>query len=46
MWWEVKLIYMELLGVDWLSPAEELEFEMWYKNYYKEEFGIKIKGER
>lgn len=41
MYYEVKLIYMELLGVDWLSPAQEFEFEMWYENYYKEKYGIK-----
>lgn len=39
--WEVKLIYMKLLGVDWLSPAQEFEFESWYNNYYKSEYGIK-----
>lgn len=42
--WEVKLIYMKLIGVDWLSPTQEFEFENWYNNYYKEEYGIKIKG--
>lgn len=41
--WEVKQIYMKLHGVDWLSPAEEFEFERWYENYYKKEFGIRIK---
>lgn len=39
--WEVKQIYMRLLGVDWLSPEQEIEFQMWYENYYKEEYGIK-----
>lgn len=24
--WEVNLIYMELIGVDWLSPAQEFEY--------------------
>ena len=43
--WEVKLIYMKLIGVDWLSPTQEIEFEHWYENYYKEKYGIKIKGE-
>lgn len=43
MYYEVKLIYMKLLGVDWLSPAQEFEFESWYSNYYKEGFGIKTK---
>lgn len=45
MYYEAKLIYMKLLGVDWLSPTQEFEFEHWYTNYYKEEYGIKIKGE-
>lgn len=40
MYFEVKKIYMELLGVDWLSPAQEFEFENWYCNYYKKEYGI------
>lgn len=43
--WKVKQIYMKLIGVDWLSPAQEFEFERWYENYYKENFGIKIKGD-
>lgn len=43
--WEVKQIYMRLLGVNWLSPTQEIEFENWYENYYKEEFGIKVKEE-
>lgn len=41
MYFEVKQIYMRLLGVDWLSPEQEFEFENWYTNYYKKEFGIK-----
>lgn len=41
MYFEVKQIYMKLLGVDWLSPTQEIEFEMWYTNYYKKEYGIK-----
>lgn len=41
--WEVKQIYMKLIGVDWLSPAQEFEFENWYNNYYKSEYGIRIK---
>ena len=41
MYYEVKLIYMELLGVNWLSPTQEFEFENWYTNYYKREYGIK-----
>lgn len=44
MYFKVKQIYMKLIGVNWLSPSQELEFEMWYGNYYKEKFGIKIKG--
>lgn len=43
MYYEVKLIYMKLIGVDWLSPAQEIEFENWYENYYKKEYGIKLK---
>lgn len=41
MYFEVKKIYMRLLGVDWLSPAQEFEFENWYCNYYKKEYDIK-----
>lgn len=41
MWWEVKQIYMKLISVDWLSPTQEFEFENWFTNYYKKEFGIK-----
>lgn len=39
--WKVKQIYMKLIGVNWLSPAQEFEFENWYNNYYKSEYGIK-----
>lgn len=46
MYYEVKLIYMELIGVNWLSPVQEFEFENWYESCYKEKYGIKIKGER
>lgn len=46
MYYEVKLIYMKLLGIDWLSPTQEIEFENWYESCYKEKYGIKIKGER
>lgn len=41
MYYEVKKIYMKLLEVNWLSPAQEFEFENWYTNYYKEEYDIK-----
>ena len=41
MYYKVKLIYMELLGVNWLSPEQEFEFENWYENYYKSKYGIK-----
>lgn len=44
MYFEVKKIYMELIGVDWLSSAQEIEFENWYNSCYKEEFGVRIKG--
>lgn len=45
MYFKVKQIYMRLLGVNWLSPAQEFEFENWYTNYYKKEYGIKLKEE-
>lgn len=38
---EVKLIYIELLGAYWLSPPQESEFNKWFENYYKEEYGLK-----
>lgn len=42
MYYEVKQIYMKLLGVDWLTPTQEFEFENWYTNYYKKEYGVDI----
>lgn len=45
MYYEIKLIYMKLLGVNWLSPAQEFEFENWYNSCYKEKFGVRIKGD-
>lgn len=45
MYYKVKKIYMKLIGVDWLSPTQEIEFENWYKNYYKEKYGIKMESD-
>lgn len=45
MYYEVKQIYMRLIGVDWLSSVQEFEFENWYTNYYKEKFGIRMESD-
>lgn len=36
-YWEVKQLYMKLIGVNQLSPAQEFEFENWYTYCYKKE---------